>query len=439
MRVLVTTAAEKPHFLGLVPLAWALRSAGHEVVVASQPELAGAVSAAGLPFAPVGRDHGFWRMMRAYSLLGILEKDTPPFGMADAPEHEVTWDYLIEGYRRVVPHWWRMVNDSMADDLVDLCRTWKPDLVVWGSVSFAGAVAARACGAAHVRYIWGADIFARMRGLFLERSAERPVHSREDPLGEWLSGLAARYGVGFDEELVVGQATIDQVPDVLRIPVDGRLGVRYLGMRFVPYNGRAVVPDWLRRPAEGRRLCLTLGTSATDRFGGYTLPLGEVLEALGQVDAEVVATVPLQARQDLGTVPSNVRLVDYVPLHALAATSTATINHGGWGSVLTGLAAGLPQAILASWFDNPMLARRLSALGAALDVPVARATPELLADSARRVLEDEELGRGARRIAAGIRSRPAPGELTVELERLAARRGSVRAGAATGAPRPSER
>ena len=46
MRVLVTTAAEKPHFLGLVPLAWALRSAGHEVVVASQPELAGAVSAA---------------------------------------------------------------------------------------------------------------------------------------------------------------------------------------------------------------------------------------------------------------------------------------------------------------------------------------------------------------------------------------------------------
>ncbi|MFE1103479.1 glycosyltransferase, partial [Nocardiopsis alba] len=123
--------------------------------------------------------------------------------------------------------------------------------------------------------------------------------------------------------------------------------------------------------------------------------------------------------QDLGAVPSNVRLVDYVPLHALAATSTATINHGGWGSVLTGLAAGLPQAIMAGWFDNPMLARRLSALGAALDVPVERATPELLADSARRVLEDEELSRGAHRIAAGIRSRPAPGELIVELERLA--------------------
>ncbi|MFD7366580.1 activator-dependent family glycosyltransferase [Nocardiopsis alba] len=418
MRVVVATIAERTDLLNLVPLAWALRSAGHEVVVASQPELAGAVSAAGLPFAPVGRDHGFWRMMRAYSLLGVLEKDTPPFGMADAPEHEVTWDYLIEGYRRVVPHWWRMVNDSMADDLVDLCRTWKPDLVVWDPITFCAPVAARACGAAHVRYIWGVDTLARVRGLFLERMEEQAPESREDPLGEWLSGLAARYGVGFDEELVVGQATIDQVPDVLRIPVDGRLGVRYLGMRFVPYNGRAVVPDWLRERPEGRRLCLTLGTSATDRFGGYTLPLGEVLEALGQVDAEVVATVPLKARQDLGTVPSNVRLVDYVPLHALAATSTATINHGGTGTVWTGLVHGLPQLFVPRpTFDEPMLARLIQGQGAGL---VAEPDPDEILRASERVLTEPALAERAALLREQMLDRPTPAAMTAELERIAA-------------------
>ncbi len=36
MRVLFTTYAEKTHFLAMAPLAWALRTAGHEVVVASQ-------------------------------------------------------------------------------------------------------------------------------------------------------------------------------------------------------------------------------------------------------------------------------------------------------------------------------------------------------------------------------------------------------------------
>ncbi|MFC9939704.1 nucleotide disphospho-sugar-binding domain-containing protein [Nocardiopsis alba] len=418
MRVVVATIAERTDLLNLVPLAWALRSAGHEMVVASQPELAGAVSAAGLPFAPVGRDHGFWRMMRAYSLLGVLEKDTPPFGMADAPEHEVTWDYLIEGYRRVVPHWWRMVNDSMADDLVDLCRTWKPDLVVWDPITFCAPVAARAAGAAHVRYIWGVDTLARVRGLFLGRMEEQVPEVREDPLGEWLSGLAARYGVGFDEELVVGQATIDQVPDVLRIPVDDRLGVRYLGMRFVPYNGRAVVPDWLRRPAEGRRLCLTLGTSATDRFGGYTLPLGEVLEALGQVDAEVVATVPLKARQDLGAVPSNVRLVDYVPLHALAATSTATINHGGTGTVWTGLVHGLPQLFVPRpTFDEPMLARLIQGQGAGL---VAEPDPDEILRASERVLTEPALAERAALLREQMLDRPTPAAMTAELERIAA-------------------
>ena len=39
MRVLFAAHAERTHFYSMIPLAWALRTAGHEVYVASQPAL----------------------------------------------------------------------------------------------------------------------------------------------------------------------------------------------------------------------------------------------------------------------------------------------------------------------------------------------------------------------------------------------------------------
>ncbi len=54
MRVLFVTLAASPHFFVQAPLAWALRAAGHEVRVASQPDLMDTITAAGLPATPVG-------------------------------------------------------------------------------------------------------------------------------------------------------------------------------------------------------------------------------------------------------------------------------------------------------------------------------------------------------------------------------------------------
>src|SRR5688500_2073889 len=55
MRVLFTTWAWPSHYFPLVPLAWALRSAGHEVLMTSQPDLLPPMRASGLPAVAVGR------------------------------------------------------------------------------------------------------------------------------------------------------------------------------------------------------------------------------------------------------------------------------------------------------------------------------------------------------------------------------------------------
>ncbi|MFE7135996.1 hypothetical protein ACFVIM_34615, partial [Streptomyces sp. NPDC057638] len=63
MRVLFVLYAERTHLYIQVPLARALAAAGHEVRVASQPELADETTRAGLTAVPVGRDHGMGRLL----------------------------------------------------------------------------------------------------------------------------------------------------------------------------------------------------------------------------------------------------------------------------------------------------------------------------------------------------------------------------------------
>jgi UDP:flavonoid glycosyltransferase YjiC (YdhE family) len=48
MRVLILCTPVPTHFMPLVPMVWALRSAGHDVLVARRPDVMATVPAAGL-------------------------------------------------------------------------------------------------------------------------------------------------------------------------------------------------------------------------------------------------------------------------------------------------------------------------------------------------------------------------------------------------------
>ncbi|MEU8207517.1 hypothetical protein AB0B96_40575, partial [Streptosporangium sp. NPDC049046] len=180
MRVLFTAYAEKTHFLGMVPLAWALRNAGHEVRVASQPELTDVITGAGLTAVPVGKDHILHRLVSTTKERDAASRDAVSegaaseeressfFDLAEERPEKLTWKYLKDGYGgKFVPWWCRVVNDPMIVELTDFCRHWKPDLVIWEPVTHAGAIAAKASGAAHARMLWSLDLFARMRGHYL--------------------------------------------------------------------------------------------------------------------------------------------------------------------------------------------------------------------------------------------------------------------------------
>ncbi|MFF4616614.1 activator-dependent family glycosyltransferase [Nonomuraea jabiensis] len=409
MRVLFATYPAKTHFHAMVPLAWALRGAGHEVTVAAQPGFAAEINQAGLTAVPVGADRSLGRMLEANpALLEELRAE------GDARAGDLTWEDVKDEYSESVTWWYKMENVPMIHSLVTFARRWRPDLVVWEPTTSAGAIAAKACGAAHARLMYTPDSFGLTRANYLRLRPPTPAPDESDTLAEWLASYADKYGARFSEDMVTGQFTIDHFPDSLRLDA----GLAYVRTRYVPYGGAAVVPDWLTTPPRRPRIAITLGMDA------FADELREILGSLAELDVEVVATVPDDRRAALGPVPGNVRLVSYVPLLALVPTCSVVIHHAGAGTLATTSLYGVPQLVLRlsleGDFDEPELVDGLTGQGAGVAVRPGAGIGTAVRNNVVRLLEDPRFRERAAALRAEMLSLPSPAETVGELERLAA-------------------
>ncbi|MFD2467775.1 activator-dependent family glycosyltransferase [Amycolatopsis silviterrae] len=413
MKVLFTTFAANAHFYNLVPMAWALRAAGHDVRVAAQPDLADSIVRAGLPAVEVGP---------------VLDLGGRSGKVQERPTGKTVFDYefditetraerLTPDYVRGVFSTWcsialdELSQDAALDDLVGFARSWKPDLVVWDALTYMGPIAARACGAAHVRMLFGLDHWARMRGLFTELCGAGGA----DPMAEWLSGKLERYGCVFDEELVLGQRTLDPLPPWTRFPV----GVDYLPVRHVPYNGPSTVPSWLSEPPARRRVCVTLGMSRRDLWGDDQFSAEDLFAAVADLDIEVIATLTARQAESASAVPENVRLFDFVPLDALLPTCAAVIHHGGAGTLGNAVVHGVPQLVIpGNLWDKAGLADLLAGQGAGLVLEHDQVTAEQLRTQLLRLLDEPSFATSAEKARAQVLEAPAPAGIVPELERL---------------------
>lgn len=415
MRVLFVTVSEKAHLFAMVPLAWALAAAGHEVQVASSPALAEAIKSTGLTAVCVGTDHNFHAMLTQNR--DSLENPLSDWSTPDLEQH--SWEQVLMKFKVSVMFAHRIYNDCMVSELVSYARDWRPDLVVWDPVTYAGPVAARVVGAAHARLLWCFDIYSAMRRVFLRRRAEQPQQRGEDPMADWLGEILGRYGCEFDEEVVVGQWTIDQIPTSLQLPLD----VERLPLRYLPYNGPATIPDWVREPPKRPRVVLTAGISARSALGGTFLPVADMISTLGDMDVDVVATLPPDEAATLARIPGNTRVVEFVPLHALLPSASAFVHHGGFGSWGTALVNAVPQFVSTiryiDWWNK---ATSLQKAGAGLAVHASGLTAEVLRDGVGRLLADPAFTSAAERLRRENLENPSPHDLVPVLERLTAER-----------------
>ncbi|MET9520657.1 activator-dependent family glycosyltransferase [Streptomyces sp. NPDC002994] len=419
MRILLTSFAHNTHYYNLVPLGWALRAAGHDVRVASQPSLTATITGSGLSAVPVGDDGAIIELITEIGDDLVLYQQGMDF--VDTRHEPLSWEHALGQQTIMSAMCFSPLNgDSTIDDMVALARSWKPDLVLWEPFTYAGPVAAHACGAAHARLLWGPDVVLNARQQFTALLAERPAEQREDPVGEWLTWTLERHGLDADEdtveELFAGQWTVDPSAASLRLPVAGEV----VPVRFVPYNGASVVPGWLSEPLTRPRVCITLGVSTRETYGTDDVPFHELLAGLADVDAEIVATLDTAQLPDAAGLPDNVRVVDFVPLDVLLPSCAAIVHHGGAGTCFTATVHGVPQIVVASLWDAPLKGLQLAEAGAGIALDPGELGVKTLRGAVVRALESRKMAEAARRLADEMLAAPTPAAIVPRLESLTA-------------------
>ncbi|MFD0689604.1 activator-dependent family glycosyltransferase [Actinomadura fibrosa] len=427
MRVLFTSFPGRTHFFNSVPLAWALCAAGHEVRVASGPELVDAITRSGLTAVPVGSAETLkektQRVMEEKEY-GSVERWQ---ALASAPQHRLAggradsseWADLSRLYDLAITPGASLMNDSMIDDMVAFSRWWGPDLVLWDAASYAGAVAAAAVGAAHGRVLYAHDTDTEMRARLLRLKAEQPPGDRRDSLQEWMTGWAGKYGLEFSEELFTGHFTVDQLPPSFRIDT----GLHYLSMRYVPYNGPAVQPEWLWSTPAVPRVLMTFGLSVRDWSHQQVMSVGrlqDTLDAVADLDIELVVTLQEELRDQLSRIPPNTRIVGFVPLQCIVPSCSVAIHQGSPGGFNISLLYGVPQLMFSIAPDAHLKSRHLHRTGAGLAIAPAEVTGTAIRDALVRLLEDRAFRDGAHGVRQEILGQPSPGDLVPKLARLAA-------------------
>lgn len=419
MRVLFTTFAARSHFFAQVTVASALRTAGHEVLVASQPDLVDDIKAAGLTAAAVGPVLDLEQGMQQSSVNLGDDGNLGGLAMSGTRHDELTWPKALGMFTAMTSFVFQNVcPEPMVDDLVDLAVAWKPDLVVWDPLTFAAPIAATVCGAAHARLLFGPDQVARNRADFRRLLLDQPPQQRDDPLMDWLLWTLQRTGgatADLDERAVVGDWTIDPTPSSMRAP----LNLHYVPVRYVPYNGPAEMPSWLRQPpTHPRRICVTLGVSLGESPDGGMIA-ADLMAAVDGLDVEVVATLSPDLRDRVGTLPANVRAVDFVPLNALLPSCAGIVHHGGSGTFMTALSHGVPQLIVPDMlWDSMEKAHALADSGAG--VYINDPSAQQLRERITHLLDDPSFAAQAARVRAEIIGTPSPNDIVPVLEKLTA-------------------
>ncbi|MEU9016648.1 nucleotide disphospho-sugar-binding domain-containing protein [Actinomadura sp. NPDC048394] len=383
MRVLMLSTPVSTHFASMVPVAWALRAAGHELVVAGQPDIAAAVRDAGMNYAVFGpRFHALDLLL---PFLGGGDRPLQILGPATA-------ESLASGTRPWVLH-----SRYLLPRYLEFARSWRPDLILSEQFEFAGLVIGGALGVPVVQHRWGVDMLA---------FAMRPAAE------ELLAGACERLRLA---RLPEPDLILDPTPPELQLPELPPAQP----VRPVPFNGTGSLPGWVHEPfPQSRRVCVSLGNQ-TLALNGVPL-LKNIIAALGRLPGvQAVVTAEPEYHAEIGTVPEHVLIVPPTPLSHFLHTCDAIVHHGGAGTTLTALATGLPQLVLPQVVD--LAGERLVATGAAISIrdPKEQDDPDIVADRLRAVLDEPHRAEAAAALRDAVHAMPSPAQLVPRLEKLA--------------------
>ena len=377
MRVLFSTTPLDGHFRPLLPLAHALRARGHEIVFATAASWHGHVEAEGFAALAAGVDHGAARAVR-------LDRERPAVERVMPLDRRLyVFSYLFaEGHA-----------PPKVADLLGAARTWRPDAIVYESADLAAPIVAASLGLPTVHHGFGTMVPLRT----LERASEAVAHLWRQ------AGLEPDRLAG-----AFGGLYVDVVPPSLE-------GDRPLSesVRLRPsLDAEGDAPGWLEelpRPLVYATMGTVFNTPET---------FAPLLRALGSSPVGALVTVGRDVDPvALGPLPANVRAERFVPQAHVLPACAAVVSHGGSGTLLGALAAGVPLVLLpqgANQFEN---ADQCERIGVAVSLAPEAATATAIAAALATVLDEPSYRAAAGRVRDEIATMQSADEVAAAVER----------------------
>jgi UDP:flavonoid glycosyltransferase YjiC (YdhE family) len=382
LRVLVTSTSGTGHIHPLVPLAAEVRAAGHEVVWATPAESCPRVERYGFRAVSAG--------MSGDERKGLFFERG--LDLSSLPVRERRQALLTVMFGQIA-------TPRMRDDLVGIVDELQPDVIIHDLVEFAAAPIAAARGIPHATVAFGGALSPAL--LAAAAASVADIWTAE--------GLVPSDSAGLYEHLY-----LHPLPASFGEPAPST-AVR--SVRPMHFDGAAVseAPDWISGFGRDRPgIYVTFGTEMSG-----LAPWVEVLDALGSVDADAVATLGSEIDPaSVGAIPSNVRVERYVPQTYLLDHATIVVSHAGSGTLFAAAARGLPQLcvpIAADQWDN---ADALAAAGAGLTLEPEDRDAQTICDTLTRLLDGHAHHDAARALADDFAALPHPREHISTIETL---------------------
>jgi len=322
MKVLFASTGGAGHFNPLVPWIDESLRRGHEVLVVGPPGLAPAVER--------------WKYPLRIGASAPAEEVAPIWAQVATMRHEDA-DAIVIGEICC-----RLNSGALLPVMRATCDDWAPDLVFRDPIEFASAVAAEERGIRHLRV-----------GFGLASSEAECLRGAATPLQDFRPATDQR--IAESTYLTLFPEVLDESPFS-----DTR---RYR----LPQHEPGGLPDWW--PGNSDPLVYaTFGTVAPTMPGMVRL-YRAVLDAVAGLSVRVLLTVGREFdTAQLGLPPSNVRIERWVDQADVMAEAVLVVCHGGAGTTLGALAAGVPMVVFPLFADQAANAACVDKAGAGVAV-----------------------------------------------------------------------
>jgi zeaxanthin glucosyltransferase len=218
------------------------------------------------------------------------------------------------------------------------------------------------------------------------------------------------------EEALSPLAQITQLPEVLEFEVDGKkpAGLHYTGPFVHAQQRPAVEFPWER--LDGRPLIYaSLGTLQN----GSEAIFRTIADACAGLDSQLL--ISLGGGLDpavLGKLAGNPLVVRFAPQLEILKRAALVITHAGLNTVLESLSEGVPLVAVPLGNDQPGVAARVKARGAAVVVPRRRLNRARLRAAVILVLQEARYREAAQALQRAIQQLDGPGRAADLIEKV---------------------